>query len=110
MFSCGCRQTLEDILSRAVKHCPQAEVLWLMFAKEKWLAGDVIGARKILEEAFGANPESEQIWLAAVKLEAENGEWDVARQLLERARDIANTDRVRGMSESEEFPLTLSYA
>lgn len=78
-----------------MKYCPQAEVLWLMYAKEKWIAGDVPGARDVLEQAFVANPESEQIWLAAVKLEAENGEWEVARELLARARKVADTERVR---------------
>jgi pre-mRNA-processing factor 6 len=75
-------------------HCPQAEVLWLMAAKEKWLAGDVPAAREVLERSFVANPESEQIWLAAVKLEAENGEFGVARELLIRARTVADTERV----------------
>ena len=59
------------------------------------MAGDVPGAREILERAFIANPESEQIWLAAVKLEAENGEHVVARELLARARKVADTERVR---------------
>jgi pre-mRNA-processing factor 6 len=89
-----CRESLDSILSRAVHHCPQAEVLWLMAAKEKWLAGDVPAAREILERAFVANPESEQIWLAAVKVEAENGELGVARALLVRARTVADTERV----------------
>jgi hypothetical protein len=69
-------------------------VLWLMAAKEKWLAGDVPAAREVLERSFVANPESEQIWLAAVKLEAENGEFGVARELLIRARTVADTERV----------------
>jgi hypothetical protein len=43
-----------------------------MAAKERWLAGDVPGARQVLEEAFAANPDSEEIWLAAFKLEFEN--------------------------------------
>ncbi|KAK0462204.1 PRP1 splicing factor, N-terminal-domain-containing protein [Armillaria novae-zelandiae] len=77
----GTREGLDELLGRAVECCPQAEVLWLMAAKEKWLAGDVPGARGVLERA------GEQIWLAAVKLEAENGETGVARQLLVRARD-----------------------
>ncbi len=88
------RQSLNDILERAVHHCPQAEVLWLMWAKEKWLAGDVPAAREVLERAFVANSESEQIWLAAVKLEAENGELGVAKELLVRARTVADTERV----------------
>jgi pre-mRNA-processing factor 6 len=29
---------LEELLQRAVRYCPQAETLWLMGAKEKWLA------------------------------------------------------------------------
>lgn len=65
-----------------------------MSAKEKWLAGDIDGARSVLEQAFDANPESEQIWLAAFKFEAQNGKWAVARELLERARTVANTERV----------------
>lgn len=65
-----------------------------MWAKERWLAGDVPGARGVLERAFVANSESEQIWLAAVKLEAENGEVEAARELLARARTVADTDRV----------------
>ncbi|KAF9234169.1 PRP1 splicing factor, N-terminal-domain-containing protein [Melanogaster broomeanus] len=80
--------------SVTVHYCPQAEVLWLMSAKEKWLAGDVPAAREVLERAFIANPESEQIWLAAVKLEAENGELGVARELLVRARTVADTERI----------------
>lgn len=87
-------ESLDAILSRAVHYCPQAEVLWLMAAKEKWLAGNVPAAREVLERAFVANPESEQIWLAAVKLEAENGELGVARELLVRARTVADTERV----------------
>ena len=88
------RESLDTILSQAVHHCPQAEVLWLMAAKEKWLGNDVPAAREVLERAFVANPESEQIWLAAVKLEAENGELGVARELLVRARTVADTERV----------------
>jgi pre-mRNA-processing factor 6 len=93
--SCVCRESLDAILSRAVRHCPQAEVLWLMAAKEKWNHGDVNAAREILENAFVANKESEAIWLAAVKLEAENGELAAAAMLLERARSVADTQRVR---------------
>lgn len=92
--SFSCRESLDAILKRAVEHCPQAEVLWLMAAKEKWMAGDVSAAREVLERAFIANKESEQIWLAAVKLEAENNELGVARELLVRARTVADTERV----------------
>lgn len=60
----------------------QAEVLWLMAAKERWLAGDVPGARAILAEAFAANPDSEDVWLAAFKLEFENDEPARARAIL----------------------------
>ena len=39
---------VDGLLRRATLRCPQAEVLWLMAAKEKWLAGDVNAAREIL--------------------------------------------------------------
>ena len=91
----GSRETLFDLLEKAVEMCPNAEVLWLMYAKEKWVsANDVPSARKILERAFALNHNNEDIWLAAVKLEAENGETEAARALLERARTEAGTDRV----------------
>jgi hypothetical protein len=48
----ACRESLEALLQRAVAHCPKAEVLWLMGAKSKWLAGDVPAARSILALAF----------------------------------------------------------
>ena len=74
----------------------QAEVLWLMAAKEQWLAGHVDVARDILSAAFAANPDSEGIWLAAFKLEFENREPERARALLSKAREhpAASTPRV----------------
>jgi pre-mRNA-processing factor 6 len=103
-YSTFSRESLDGVLSQAVHYCPQAEVLWLMSAKEKWLAGDVPAAREVLEKAFIANPESEQIWLAAVKLEAENGELGVARELLVRARTVADTERVSLISMLDPRP------
>jgi pre-mRNA-processing factor 6 len=88
------RESLDDLLTQAVRHCPQAETLWLMLAKEKWLAGDVPGARVVLHDAFDANLESEQIWLAAVKLEVENDELVAAKEILNRATTVAGTERV----------------
>ena len=35
----GSRESLDALLRKAVTYCPQAEVLWLMAAKEKWLSG-----------------------------------------------------------------------
>lgn len=49
-----CRKALEDIPFRAVKHHPTAESLWLLFASERCLAGDVPSVRDIIEEAVGA--------------------------------------------------------
>ena len=65
-----------------------------MAAKEKWLSGDVPGARAVLMEAFAANHDNENIWLAAVKLEWENNEFERARMLLSKARTRADTERV----------------
>ncbi|KAJ2846000.1 U4/U6 x U5 tri-snRNP complex subunit Prp1, partial [Coemansia erecta] len=83
----GDPSALDALLRRAVQYCPQAEVLWLIAAKEKWIrSNDVDGARVVLEEAFAANPNSEAILLAAVKLESENDQYTRALALLERGR------------------------
>jgi pre-mRNA-processing factor 6 len=78
-----------------------------MLAKEKWLAGDVPGARLVLHQAFDANLESEQIWLAAVKLEVENDEILAAREILNRATNVAGTDRVNSSTQYSNQVLTL---
>lgn len=44
----GSLDSLDALLAQAVKFCPKAEVLWLMWAKERWLANDVPAARGIL--------------------------------------------------------------
>ncbi|KAH9727047.1 TPR REGION domain-containing protein [Citrus sinensis] len=90
----GSRESLIAFLRKAVTYFPQAEVLWLMGAKEKWLAGDVPAARDILQEAYATIPNSEEIWLAAFKLEFENRELERARMLLAKARDMGGTERV----------------
>lgn len=84
---------MDEVLRRAVRHCPRGEVLWLTAAKERWLSGDVRGARDVLEEAFAANPESEDIWLAAFKLEYETRELERARALLAKVRATSGEDR-----------------
>ncbi|KAK9822995.1 hypothetical protein WJX81_003933 [Elliptochloris bilobata] len=91
----GSREALDALLERAVKYCPQAEVLWLMRAKEKWLAGDVDGARGVLAAAFKVS-ESEELMLAAFKLEFENAEPVRAQRLLAKARasEASSTQRV----------------
>eukprot|EP01117_Protostelium_nocturnum_P008235 TRINITY_DN2939_c0_g1_i3.p1 TRINITY_DN2939_c0_g1~~TRINITY_DN2939_c0_g1_i3.p1 ORF type:complete len:739 (+),score=218.36 TRINITY_DN2939_c0_g1_i3:303-2519(+) len=83
----GSKETIEAVLKKATTYCPKAEILWLMYAKEKWLNNDVKGARDVLENAFNYNPDSEQIWLAAVKLEKENNEPGRARLILSKARE-----------------------
>jgi pre-mRNA-processing factor 6 len=92
------RESYEALLAKATEKCPQSEVLWLMFAKSKWMAGDVKVAREILARAFQYNPNSEEIWLAAVKLESENSEYARARLLLEKARNSAPSSRVTKLS------------
>lgn len=56
------RESLEALLQRAVAHCPKAEVLWLMGAKSKWLAGDVPAARSILALAFQVSVAPRQLF------------------------------------------------
>ena len=81
----GAPGALTALLRQATTCCPHAEVLWLMWAKEEWVRGDVPTAREVLVDAFKANPDSEDIWLAAAKLEWENGEAERARLLLQKA-------------------------
>ena len=82
------------LLRRATAALPQAPVLWLLGAKEAWLAGDVATARAILEQGFRANPASEDILLAAFKVEFESGERVRARLLMQRARGSVRSARV----------------
>merc|ERR1719482_1406852 len=90
----GNAQSLDDVLSRAVSFCPNAEILWLMAAKQKWIHGDVAAARGILAEAFTHSKDSEAIHLAAIKLENENNEIQRARLLLARSRQQCDTGKV----------------
>lgn len=90
----GSSASLEHLLIKAVAQCPNAEMMWLMYAKEKWIAGDVNAAKSLLERAFVAMPNSEEIWLAAIKLEVETKEYQKARELLSQARLKAGTERV----------------
>lgn len=87
-------EAVEQLLQKAVTACPNAEILWLMAAKEVWNNGSVENARLILRQAFSANPNSESIWLAAVKLEWENDEIELARALLAKARAQAPSAHV----------------
>ncbi|OXB72732.1 UNVERIFIED_CONTAM: hypothetical protein H355_012073 [Colinus virginianus] len=90
----GTPEALLRVLQRAVSCCPHAEVLWLMYAKQVWLQGDVQAARKVLAEAFQHNENNESISLAAVKLERENKEYARARKLLRRTRQHVDTPKV----------------
>lgn len=68
----GTVENYEELLKKATENCPDAENLWLMYAKSRWQSEDVEGARQILAQAFRHNSNSEEIWMAAVKLESEN--------------------------------------
>lgn len=85
---------LEALLEKGVSAVPKNETLWLIYAKTKWEAGDLAGARQVLIRAFDRNVGSEEISLAAAKLEYENGEKEAARSLLERARGEVGSSRV----------------
>lgn len=90
----GTKEALWQVLEKAVEACPHSEVLWMMLAKERLLAGQLNEARLVLGRAFQQNPNNEDIWLAAVKLEADHNEIDEVRRLLTVARQNAPTDRV----------------
>ncbi|KAG5289392.1 pre-mRNA-splicing factor [Histoplasma ohiense] len=90
----GTKESLWQLLEKAVEACPQSENLWMQLAKEKWQAGEIDNARRVLGRAFNQNPNNEDIWLAAVKLEADANQTEHARELLSTARREAGTDRV----------------
>lgn len=90
----GTKETVDEVLARATKWCPGAEVLWLMRAKQKWLNGRMDEARRILDGAFAYSPDSEGIHLAAVKLESESQNIQRARMLLKNARKNCNTAKI----------------
>ncbi|CAD2103679.1 hypothetical protein YYG_01720 [Plasmodium vinckei petteri] len=90
----GNQANVDDVLQRAVKNCPHSSVLWLMYAKQKWLNNEIDAARKILAESFMHNQNTEVISLAAVKLERENNEFERARVLLKKSRVQCNTPKI----------------
>jgi pre-mRNA-processing factor 6 len=90
----GTKEQLFDILERALDENPHNEVLWLVWAKELWIMGDINAAKSVLQRAFESNEDSEQIWLAAIKLEMETQNFATARELLQKARNQADTARV----------------
>uniref|UniRef100_A0A914YJP7 Pre-mRNA splicing factor n=1 Tax=Panagrolaimus superbus TaxID=310955 RepID=A0A914YJP7_9BILA len=101
----GTVESYENLLKKATDECPNAQDLWLMYAKSRWLNEDVDDARRILANAFEFNPDSENIWLAAVKLESEIGEHNKARKLLANARSKAPSPRVWMKSSKLEWCL-----
>ena len=83
----GTLEALHSALREAVEACPNSVVLWLMRAKEQWMAGNVPEARAVLEAAHSCNSDSEEIVLAAFKLEFENAEPERARLIARRAQE-----------------------
>ncbi|KAJ5894454.1 hypothetical protein N7495_006145 [Penicillium taxi] len=103
------KERLWQVLERAVEACPSNVDLWLRFAKERMLAGDIDEARQVLTRAHTQLPENEDIWLASINLEADPKNPaknpDEARRLLIKARQEAGTDRV--WTKSVAFERTL---
>jgi len=86
------------VFRQAVRACTQSLLLWLMLAKDVWLGGDLDGARRVLDEAFGVlhmsnADDGEELWLAAAKL-ANEVSADEARGILAKARERCPTERV----------------
>lgn len=93
--SFGTREKVDELLQRAVKACPHSELLWLMWAKEKWISwNDIEAARNVLRLAFIESPDNDQLWLAAAKLEAENGFYDNAKAILCEAREKTESEKI----------------
>ncbi|KMU83409.1 pre-mRNA-splicing factor prp1 [Coccidioides immitis H538.4] len=48
----GTKESLWQLLESAVEACPQSEVLWMQLAKEKWQAGEIDNARRVLAKGL----------------------------------------------------------
>ncbi|KAK9108271.1 hypothetical protein Syun_024282 [Stephania yunnanensis] len=77
-----------DPADRDLSYNPQAEVLWLRGAKEKWLAGEVDTARAILGQAYAAITNSEEILLAAIQTESRHGNKKESDILMARQKTL----------------------
>lgn len=62
-----------DVLSKAVKACPQSVHLWIAASRLEESADLVIRARSILEKARLANPRNEHLWLESARVEERAG-------------------------------------
>lgn len=90
----GTRESMLAVLEGAVEHCPKAEFLWVLAAKEEFTAGNLAAARKIIAKAYTVSPDSEQIWLAAAKIEQQDRKFEDASKLLALARQKAPSPKV----------------
>ncbi|KAK9087840.1 hypothetical protein Syun_030234 [Stephania yunnanensis] len=94
----GTRESLDILLGKAVSYNPQAEVLWLRGAKEKWLAGEVDTARAILGQAYAAITNSDEILLAAIQTESRHGVKINIKHLVPYYGDTSDDDNSRANS------------
>ena len=101
----GTKESLVQVLEKAVEAVPQSAPLWLQLARVRFEIGEIDEARRTLGRAFKQNPGQEDIWLSAVKLESDIGHESQAKELLATAREEAGTDRVWIKSVSFERAL-----
>ena len=81
-------EKIAEIFESAVAACPQAEILWLMYAKYLFsTVKNSNGAKQVLNRAMDNVPGSEEIYLAAVKV-VETSDRQTARQILAHAREV----------------------
>ncbi|KAK9151980.1 hypothetical protein Syun_010289 [Stephania yunnanensis] len=84
----GTRESLDILLGKAVSYNPQAEVLWLRGAKEKWLA---VRLTLLLERSLGkriAITNSKEILLAAIRTESRHGNKKESDILMARQKTL----------------------
>lgn len=79
---------LYSVFEEAVSKAGQNEILWLMYAKDKWqVSGDIEAAKRILQRGFAAVENSADMWCAIVKLECWEENYEKALSLYQDARD-----------------------
>lgn len=79
-------QSAREVLSIAVKRCPQVVELWIMLSKiDEQNLKVLIRARSVLDSGILQNPQDDKLWDARISLERRNNDMIAARQITNKA-------------------------
>ena len=84
----GTIESFVDTMTAATTACPNAEVLWLIYAKHIWNVEGGEKALLILQQALVVNSTSEEIILAQCKVLVALQNFTAAKELLETSKEV----------------------